>query len=149
MGYLVTILRDDRPILREEVHGLLQRRPDLRATRSTPHSIEFSVADSPATCPVLVWQNNEIWAKNPDRTTLQLMLDLAAQLGGRVRGDELETYRTPDDWYSHPADADSLARVRLESSRVRRDARRRQIALNAGIFGTFGLLAFLVHQCSR
>ena len=33
------------------------------------------------------------------------MLDLAAPLGARVRGDEGETYRTPTESYVHPDDA--------------------------------------------
>lgn len=149
MGYHVVILRDEHPISREEVEALLQRRSDLVTTRSSQDSIEFALATSPVESPLLVWQRDEIWTKNPDRPTLSLMLDLASALGGRVRGDEFETYRTPDECYSHPADASVVAAAAHESSRVKRDARRRQILLNAGIFGTFLLLASVAHVCSR
>jgi hypothetical protein len=50
----------------------------------------------------------ELWAKTPDEHTLQVMLEIARALGNgaRVRGEEYETYKTLEEWYTHPDDAD-------------------------------------------
>lgn len=49
-----------------------------------------------------------LWTKDPDRATLQLMLEIAGMLrkGARVRNDEYETYLTVDETYIHPHDAE-------------------------------------------
>lgn len=49
-----------------------------------------------------------LWMSDPDRATLQLMLDIAGALrhGARVRNDEYQTYLTVDQTYTHPHDAE-------------------------------------------
>jgi hypothetical protein len=46
----------------------------------------------------------ELTAKEPNKTQVQLMIEIAQALGGRVRGDDLETYRTPTETFNHPDD---------------------------------------------
>lgn len=52
----------------------------------------------------------ELTAKEPNDVQLQLMIEIAQALGGRVRGDELETYLTPTETYDH-SDDEKLRRL--------------------------------------
>ena len=152
MGYHITILRSDGarqiPIAEPEMLELLRSRPDLSFREAEAGHIEFGPADRPA-APLLVWQNGEIWTDGPDEATLSLMLELAERLGARVRGDELETYRTPTETYLHPDDArksgDDAALVKemLHKRRIR------QWRLNMAIFVVFALLFLLVRALSE
>jgi hypothetical protein len=54
----------------------------------------------------LWFTDGELWTKNPDDVALERMIALAEVLDARVRGDEGETYRSPDDAYAHPDDED-------------------------------------------
>lgn len=53
---------------------------------------------------IVIVDDGELWASNPSEPLLALMIELAGYLDARVRGDELETYRTVDDTYIHPDD---------------------------------------------
>ncbi len=77
------------------------------------------------------------------------MIELAGALRARVRGDELETYRTPDESYTHPDDETGVDAATQETQRLIRRTRRRTWALNASIFATFLFLGWLVHLYSR
>jgi hypothetical protein len=46
----------------------------------------------------------ELTAKEPTERQIELTLEVAHALGARVRGDNLETYRTPTDTFNHPDD---------------------------------------------
>ncbi|GGY85360.1 hypothetical protein ACFFTM_04650 [Pseudoduganella plicata] len=116
MGRHVTLLRADggmpQPIEPDEIVRALQRigspyvlAPDARADArlvdpTTPDDTE-----------VMFLQAGELWASNPGPTLLALMLDLARELGARVRDDELQTYRTVGETYVHPDDIELLARL--------------------------------------
>ncbi len=45
----------------------------------------------------LDWHDGNVYAKNPDRRTLEKMLAVADALGGRVQGDDGEHYKSVDD----------------------------------------------------
>ncbi len=45
----------------------------------------------------LDWNDGNVFAKNPDRKTLEKMLAVAKALGGRVQGDDGEHYKSIDD----------------------------------------------------
>jgi hypothetical protein len=149
LGYHVSILRSNDPIPRGETERLVEQRPDVVLTRTSEDHFEFSTSGSSEDGPLLVWQAGEIWSKNPERSTLELMLDLAKALDARVRGDELETYSSPDETYAHPDDAGAQQDARVELERTQLETRRRQLKLNIAIFGTFALLALFAHLCSR
>jgi hypothetical protein len=55
------------------------------------------------------FSEGELWTSNPSMPLLEPMIELAGYLGARVRGDELETYRTVDDRYIHPDDRELAA----------------------------------------
>lgn len=61
---------------------------------------------------IVIVENGELWAKNPSDTVLALMIELAGYLGARVRGEELETYRTVGETYIHPDDRELAQQYR-------------------------------------
>ena len=58
---------------------------------------------------IVAFSEGELWTSNPSMPLSELMIELAGYLGARVRGDELETYRTVDDHYIHPDDRELAA----------------------------------------
>lgn len=151
MGYHVTILRTAGarpvPITREEAAELLRSREDLSFRETPDGRLEFGPAGEPEG-PLLVWQDGEIWTDTPDERTLALMLDLSEGLGARVRGDELETYRTPTESYLHPDDGKQRSSDAALVEELIRKRRIRQWGLNAAIIGVFALLFALVRALS-
>lgn len=96
-----------------------------------------------------VFQRGQLGIKNPDHDTLQLMLELASELGARVRRDAgFRTYRTPDETYSHPDDKAIRDKAQREVERMLRRARVTQIAWIAGFFVIAVALALLVELCA-
>lgn len=81
--------------------------------------------------------------------TLVLLLELAGLLHARVRGDELETYRTADETYVHPDDRAELAAVKRATSDILRQARARRLRRDAILIGVFLLICLVVAWTSR
>ena len=88
----------------------------------------------------LSFSNGELWLKNPTERDLEDMLALAKNLKSRVRGDELETYRSPTESYAHADDSESLANAQRQLKAIKAATRKRQWLLNASVFGFFVLL---------
>lgn len=148
MSYHVAIVRTKNgaraPVSRAEVDALLASRPDLGSRPTEGGGLEILGGDT------LLWfQHGEIWTRNPDDATLRLLLELAAPLGARVRGDELETYRTVDETYVHPDDREEARAARQESADVLRNTRARQRRLNAILIGIFLLICLIAQWASR
>ncbi|MFL6632652.1 MAG: hypothetical protein ACJ8HJ_10105 [Massilia sp.] len=124
MGYHVAIVRtrgaQALPIAEDEIERAAATLPGWRYDRAerTLH------ADGR---PQLWWADGELWTKNPDDAALGRMIALADALGARVRGDEGETYRSPDDAYPHPDDEDGRRTAAALSDRWHRRERRRWI----------------------
>lgn len=118
MGYHVTILRSRArrqvPIARSEVEAAVAARSDLVAT-PRGDELEITFPAEGGSSPLLNWQDGEVWTSNPDERTLQAMLDLAEALGARVRGDELETYRSVNETFIHPDDEEDVRLARSSS----------------------------------
>lgn len=109
MGYHVTIVRTSNgqavPITRDELARALPAmngRLDLSPGRP-PWSALCQPGKGDAG-ELLFFDDGELWAKTPGDEFVALMIELADLLGARVRGDELETYRTLEDVYQHPDD---------------------------------------------
>lgn len=121
MGYHVTILRSragrPAPIGRAELEKAVAATSDLTAT---PRGEELEIAFSAegGSSPLLIWADGEVWTSNPDERTLQVMLELADSLGARVRGDELETYRSVKETFVHPDDRETVRIARSSSRRL-------------------------------
>lgn len=110
MAYHVAIVRTQggQPIAftEQEIERLVSSRGDLSLV---PPSIEGALLDvrlsnGDAEIGSLTLQSGELWVNSPNDQTLRLMIEIAGELGGRVRGDELETYRSLDETYIHPDD---------------------------------------------
>ena len=153
MSYHVTIIRTTGarlvPIEREELIEAVIAGAELMVDQSKGDSLEITTAENKPDGPLLIWQKGEVWTKNPDAKTLQLMLNLAERLGARVRGDELETYITPEETYIHPEDKRAAEEAKRLTVDIVRRTRRRQWTVNIAITGTFVLLGLLVAYCSK
>jgi hypothetical protein len=108
MGYHVTILRTGagirQPITEDEVRRAIV--PMAGRFEIFPGTEEFSLYQ-PAlgdASEILVLSDGELWTKSPGEPFVELMIELAAYLGARVRGEELETYRSLEEVYIHPDD---------------------------------------------
>lgn len=153
MAYHLTIVRTRDgtpvPITREETAAAVAARGGL-ATKDLPKGRwEIRAAGPGDVRSVLVWDDGEIWSRDPRPETIALMLELAARLGARVRGDEFETYRTPDDTYEHPDDAAAIAAARAETRRLRRRSRLRQWSFHAAVATVFIVLMVVAATCSK
>jgi hypothetical protein len=129
MSYIVTILRtfggDHHAITEAELESVIAGLPDWVID---PSEETVSCTTSGGDVLWLWFQDGELWTKNPDEEQLALMIQLAERLGARVRGDELETYRTPDEWFAHPDDEEELAeRERELLARTQKSKKRHRI----------------------
>lgn len=155
MGYHVAILRTRQgrvdPIGGEEIRRLADR---LDGAQVEPCSLKDGELDlvilrdsRPAYRFVL--QRGELWTKNPEDDGIQVMIDIAAQLGARVRGDEFETFRTPTETYFHPDDKFALERAEESGKQIKKTARRRQWILNLALILFFALIAGVAMYFSK
>jgi hypothetical protein len=148
MGYHLTMLRTtgaaSTPISEADVRAALPAMGGRLAAVGGSAPIELVDPGRGDTSAILIHDAGagELWSSTPDPEFVALMLELAGLLGARVRGDEYETYRTPDQTYPHPDDAAALA---LQAAGMARRGRRWTIwhgrALVLG-----GLLAVLAFQ---
>lgn len=141
MGSHITIVRTQAaapaPIAPTEVELALQRlhspyvlAPDARADARVYDPTRGGDTD------VLFLQVGELWVSNPSLQLLGMMIELARELGARVRNDDFETYRTVFETYIHPDDAALAAQAR---------AGRRRYAVGAAVpIGVGMLLGMLV-----
>jgi hypothetical protein len=152
MGYHVTIFRTINgtqvPINEEEIAAVTNGSSRFQALKDVNGEsiIEIVTGSDPNPC---VWYSDgELWTKNPDEATLDGMCELASLLGARVRGDELETYRSSSDVYLHPDDADARAEALKTTKEIVRQTKRRSFVVHFCIFGTLLLLGILAGTCS-
>jgi len=153
MSYHVTIVRTkgrlQEAISKDEVLALAASRDDLVLNEAEGGKLYISIAQKGASSPILVWQQGEIWTKTPDDETLQLMIDLARGLNARVRGEELETYSTPDHTYLHPDDIETSEKATQYTRLLVRQTRRRRWVVHGLIFGIMVLLGLVVAYLER
>lgn len=153
MSYHVTIVRTKGhsriAITLDEVKAVISSFPDLAAVRAREGDLELSRISLGPASPLLIYEDGEIWTGTPDRDTLQLMLDLAARLNARVRGDEMETYRTPEDTYHHPDDLEKIQEADVLTKRMLRTRRLKGWSLYGAILLVFILLGLWANHFSR
>lgn len=147
MGYHVAIVRTagakQIPLTRAEIMGLPITFPDWRYDAEQEALIEVVGGDD---APALWASEGELWTKNPSDATLAAMISFATHLGARVRGDEMETYRTVEDSYVHPDDARAVSALKRESGRDFWRWRLKQWAFNAVLLGTFASLIIILKK---
>jgi hypothetical protein len=147
MSYHVTILRTNGeriiPITKEEVVGLAKAFPEWKYDVDQDALVPVDESDE---APALWFSDGELWTKNPSNDTVTSMLRLAAHLGARVRGDELETYRTATESFLHPDDAEAKAESNAEGRALIRRTRLKQWTFNAILLGSFILVIVLLKR---
>lgn len=99
-----------------------------------------------ARSPLLLLEDGELWSSTPDDDFIGLMIELAKLLGARVRGDELESYRTLDEVYEHPDDAPlrraaARARPRPRQSALWREWKGRLVVMGIGLLIALSYIA--------
>ncbi len=150
MSYHITILRTKGgkrlPITGAEFAAAVGSFPELRFDSAVETAEYFRSGELRAT---LMLQDGDIWTKVAEPDVIEVMIRLANVLNARVRGDEFETYRTPDDTYAHPDDEEEREEAEDAGAALVREARRRQWILNLCIFGTFAVLAMITAYCSK
>jgi len=149
MGYHVTILRTkngkQEKILLSEVKDAIIAMPELKMKAGTRGYFEISLSTQRDKEIILLWQNGEIWTKNPDDKTMQIMLNLAKRLNARVRGDDFETYKTPNESYKHQ---DDLAAIH-SSQQIVHMTKKKLWLLRSAIIMFFVILGLLMSYFSR
>ena len=147
MGYHVEILRTQGdqllPISKNELESLVSCTPNLRIEESMLGEADLLFLQGDREICRLTLQHGRLWTKNPEEEEMLAMLDIAPKLNARVRGDELETYRSLHEYYVHPDDEKALRKLKEESSRSIKISHRKTIIINAIIFGIFILIALI------
>jgi predicted Zn-dependent protease len=146
MGYHVSIVRtrggQQIPITEEEILSAINSSSIFKADRDVRNEFIVTITTGNDLPPCLWYSDGELWAKNPDDQTVDCMCELAAILGARVRGDELETYRSSSDVYLHPDD-EAVRTLNYRTSRdTARRSKRRSLILNLSLAGLVLLLGF-------
>jgi hypothetical protein len=148
MGYHVSILRSANS--KFLTIGL----DEARAAASThgwsfkeqPPSFEFKTGENTCT---LRYSHGELWTKSPDEQGIALMLTLAVSLGARVRGDEYETYTSPEDTYNHPDDIALQKEDEAKSLELLRRDTLSPAKMRYYIIGFFILLGILAYSAGK
>jgi hypothetical protein len=117
VGYELHIHRADTwtesdryPITPDEWLAVMASDPELRL--DPDHELQ-ALWPGPCKYPGgtwFAWFEGAVFTKNPDRSTVAKMLQLARQLGARVQGDHGEFYNRPEDMPSEEEFAALLAR---------------------------------------
>ncbi len=142
MGYHISILRAaSDPIGLEEVTQAISRMSGRLAfdQDAQPDPLICRPEQGDAS-EIMLLEDGELWAKNPSVEFLRLMIELAGLLGARVRGDELETYRTPDETYQHPDDSELIAEAAELSRKMASRQRSRDWFARFVMIGVFVLI---------
>jgi hypothetical protein len=145
MGYHITIMRaQSNPILIEEVARAIGRMAGRLAFDSDAQpDPQVYEPGKDLESEIMLFEDGELWAKTPSSEFLALMIELAGLLGARVRGDELETYRTVEQTYSHPDDRELIAEAEAMSQRMLRQQRRRDWIARIATVSVLALLGLM------
>ena len=152
MGYYLTIVRTNgekqNPISKDEIVSLVNSGEsysfedhgnylNIRKTSESGQDFYF------------IYQDGLVWIKNPEPEHVDALVDVAKILGGRVRGDEFETYISSNETFVHPDDLRLIEQAKAISKATKKSRNRRQLFINGSIFLIFGLLALLVGFLSK
>ena len=147
MGYHLTILRTKGnqavPIEQKEVESLVTVFPDWKYD---PKQNALVSLDDSNEAPALWFSDGQLWTTNPSNDTITSMIAFAKHLGARVRGDEFETYQSPNETYIHPDDAEEQTETDEEIEAWRRRELLKLWAIRAAFIGGAALLGFLLKK---
>jgi hypothetical protein len=143
MGYHVSIIRtkNGRPLPISEMDVITALGNDPRWSYEKQSS--SAILSDPDNGDICLWlQDGELWTKNPDERGINAMIALANLLEARVRGDELETYRTSTETYLHPDDQTDAKQAQQINERYAKRARKRNLLFRS--YQVITLLTLLV-----
>ena len=104
-----------QPIAHAQLQDLAARRSDVELRLAETGTIAMRdtvLIDPTGGVPgELLFIDGRLQIRDPEHVTLEWMIELAAELGGRVRDNTLKTYKTAHDTYRHPDD--EAARLQL------------------------------------
>jgi hypothetical protein len=113
-----------QPIAYAQLQDLAARRSDVKLcfTNANPKAKRDTVLIDPTgrVPGELLFIDGRLQIRDPEHATLEWMIELAADLGGRVRDNTLKTYRSAGETYRHPEDD----AARLQLAHAIRKARR-------------------------
>lgn len=123
MGYHLTILRTDKgtsvPITEDEFANAVPRITTLQLDKARLSARYIKDGELRST---ITLTEGQVWTNTAEEDVLSIMVELAALLKARVRGDEGESYRSPQETYTHP---DDIADAEIgENERTNRKHRR-------------------------
>lgn len=145
MGYHITILRaPSAPIQAGELAQAIGRMSGRLAVDrdAQPDPVVYDPAKGEQG-EIMVFEDGQLWAKNPSEEFLRLMIELAGLLGARARGDELETYRSADETYDHPDDRELITEAAQLSRELARRQRRRDWISRIAPLLVFALIGWI------
>lgn len=155
MGYHVSILRRTRdgqlhPITKSEIESLIESLPgsSIHPDVRNKNILNIVISKGGKEVSWLTFNNEgELWAKNPEEAEIQVMIDIASQLGARVRGDDFETYISPSKTYFDKNDLNEKEKAEAESVELLRSAGQTQLNIKRAIilfFIVLGAIAFII-----
>jgi hypothetical protein len=104
-----------KPILRAQLEALAARRSDVSlrfAETGAKAKRDTVLVDPTGRIPgELLFIDGRLQIRDPAHDTLEWMIELAHELGGRVLDNSLRTYRTARDTYRHPDDHDARSQL--------------------------------------
>lgn len=146
MGYHVSILRSANGKLLDIDLGEAKVAASALGWSFKTEPPTFELKSEEMTC-TLWYSHGELWTKAPGDQEISQMLTLATRLKARVRGDEYETYTSPEETYNHPDDLELRREDEAKSIELlRRDpaspAKTRYYII--GFFIVLGIVAYSV-----
>ena len=103
------------PIRLEQLEALAARRKDVAlriADTGSRGKKDVVVIDPSGQVPgKLLFIDGRLQSRDPEQKTVEWMLELASELGGRVKDNTLRTYRSPNETFRHPEDRDARAQL--------------------------------------
>lgn len=147
MSYHVSIIRDGAVSFAELEVAVKGFCGEGGITKPSDHAL--SVQTETGHEVILFVSNGEIWVERPGREEIAFLLKIADAIGGRVRGDELETYRTPDETYVHPDDVLEKREQQNIGEKMLMRTRKRGLLMYAAIIAIFLLVGYLASQLSH
>jgi hypothetical protein len=153
MGYHVAIVRtrDGKaaPLSEEEVRALAGVFPGARIEPPSLKGAALDLVVRDAGAGQFRWllQGGELWTSDPEDEEIESMIQAAAALGARVRGDEWETYRSASETFVHPDDRAQADRRQAGAAGLdRRRAVMLAIKIAAGAVFIAGLVVSYLRQ---
>lgn len=151
MGYHVQIIRKSggvvRAIQKSEIEKLVGL---ISGARIAPPSLKSATLDlivmheGKDAC-WLTLQNGVLWSKDPEPNELKIMISLAQKLDARVRGDNFESYRSPDDTYIDAEDLEEKRNSNIEGQRILKASKSADLKIKIVIISIFALLGAVAY----